>query len=405
MDYIKLIEIEKNKNKILYQYEISDNLKRYFTRYDFFIEYPENIENVPDGVAAIPFVCNVLPIIWLTNSHLIINELDNNFLECISKIKQGYVDMYPDANFLGNIFVKNAIDYSYTPSEKCSVFFSGGLDSYATLISHLDEKPILVSIWGSDVEVSNIDGWKKVEKLLNETSKKYDLNKCIIRSSFREFDLEGRLENTFKSFLNDGWWHGVKHGIGLIGHVAPYAWLHRIKYQYIASSNCPSDGKVTCASHPSIDNQVRFCSCQVVHDGFEMSRQDKIKHIIKYSHQTNDYLQLRVCWKSKKGNNCCNCEKCFRTIMGFFVEGEDPKKYGFEYTSDIFSKIKYFTLVDGDLNIRQWIHIQRAALKNKHKLKQTKYYYQIKWFFKIDITHPKRNIYNLLYKLKHIILR
>ena len=34
----------------------------------------------------------------------------------------------------------------------------------------------------------------------------------------------------------------------------------------------------------------------------------------------------------KGGSNCCNCEKCWRTISGIYVEGFNPHKFGFEYS-------------------------------------------------------------------------
>ena len=38
-----------------------------------------------------------------------------------------------------------------------------------------------------------------------------------------------------------------------------------------------------------------------------------------------------MCWESSGGSNCCNCEKCWRTILGVYAEGFDPREFGFEY--------------------------------------------------------------------------
>ena len=32
---------------------------------------------------------------------------------------------------------------------------------------------------------------------------------------------------------------------------------------------------------------------------------------------------------SQEGDNCCMCEKCYRTMAGLWAEGENPENYGF----------------------------------------------------------------------------
>ena len=92
---------------------------------------------------------------------------------------------------------------------------------------------------------------------------------------------ESKLTKLVEKYANDDWWHGFQHGIGLIGHAAPLAYLFNIDNLYIASSYTIKDkGKVTCASDPTIDNYVKFSDCHVIHDGYEYGRQEKnCKHM------------------------------------------------------------------------------------------------------------------------------
>lgn len=71
----------------------------------------------------------------------------------------------------------------------------------------------------------------------------------------------------------------------------------------------------------------------MVHDGYEFNRQMKVHNIIFFSKSTRKKISLRVCWESEGGSNCCHCEKCFRTILAVYAEGENPNDYGFEYSS------------------------------------------------------------------------
>ena len=91
---IKIIDIQKKENKIIYDYDVDGDVGNYLIREKkFYIEYDENIEKVPDSILVIPFLCNILPIVWITNSTLIVDKIDKNFYESIDKFKKGYIDM------------------------------------------------------------------------------------------------------------------------------------------------------------------------------------------------------------------------------------------------------------------------------------------------------------------------
>ena len=76
MEIITVENIEIEASKIEVFYEITDGLLQYFDKRQnvFWIEYTENISTIPISIAIVPFVCNVLPIVWLTNSTLILPE-------------------------------------------------------------------------------------------------------------------------------------------------------------------------------------------------------------------------------------------------------------------------------------------------------------------------------------------
>ena len=135
MDKIIVNKVKIDHNKISVDYSVSNTLSKYFNlEEEFFVEFEENIEDVPKGIAVIPFVVNILPIIWLTDSILELRELDEAFYYSINEFKKGYIDMYENVNFKGKVIVKELVDCSYNPTEKCATFFSGGLDSYSTLV-------------------------------------------------------------------------------------------------------------------------------------------------------------------------------------------------------------------------------------------------------------------------------
>ena len=404
MNKLSLNTIIKENNQIRFEYYVSDGIKKYFSNIPFIIKYPDSIENVPDSIAAIPFVCNVLPIIWVTDTELLIAELDKVFYERISGIKQAYQRMYPETKFKGKIVVEKTVENHFENTGKSAMFYSGGLDSAQTLISHLEDKPTLLAIWGSDIRYDNKKGWRLVENVISNTAKQYQLQKAFMHSTFREFDNEALLHNDFSQTLQDGWWHGIKHSLGLLGHIAPYVWKHQINTMYIAASFCIQDGKVRCASDPSIDNQVRFSDCQVVHDGYEYSRQDKMHNLVEFCKKNNRYFQLHVCWQSQEGNNCCMCEKCYRTMAGLWAEGENPDNYGFLKAYIGLDLMRFYIINNANTYSQtlryQWTYIQKRAVENEELLCKKRYYKKFRWVLTANFVHPEQLKLPVLYRIR-----
>lgn len=135
------------------------------------------------------------------------------------------------------------------------------------------------------------------------------------------------------------------------------------KTVYFASSFTAADkGKITCASDPTIDNFVKFAGSCVVHDGYEFSRQDKVHNIVEFSNKNGIKVPLRVCWKSTGGKNCCQCEKCWRTILELIAEGASAENYDLNYN---YKQLKSFHKLFYDKKI--YLNIGKAAFIQKYK--------------------------------------
>lgn len=371
-EFVKVTGVEVNRNKLTINYDTSIGLKKYFSDpYESFsIEYTEDISIVPKGIAVIPFVCNILPMIWFTDAVLELIEIDKTFFESINEFKKGFVAMYPRCTFNGVVKAHNLVDYQYETNGGNAAFFSGGVDAFTTLIAHRYEKPVLMTLRGADIKMDDIEGWNIVYNHLQKTVKDFNLPKPIcVTTNFRTFINEGTLHNLVFPTAGDGWWHGFQSGIGLIGHAAPLAYIRHFDWIYIASTFDLSQKNVTCSSHYTIDNHIRFASSRVLHDQVEHSRQGKIKIITDYCKSYGKYIDLRVCWISRGGRNCCHCEKCLRTMYGIFAEGELPIKYGFDYTEEDIKNSKNIivnTMYDAlQEDQYSWILIKNAFIESQ----------------------------------------
>lgn len=362
---ITRIEIENNLLKVYYK--VDEELRPYFSfeKEYFLAEYSVSIEEVPESIAVIPFITNVLPIIWITDSLLEVPELDQTFYHSIPNFKQGYIDMSPMLSFKGEIKVEKLIDNTYQATGGNAAFFSGGVDAFTTLIAHIEEKPTLITLFGSDVKLNDTIGIQNVYNHVEKTVNDFQLPPAqYIKTNFRSFINESKLSELVKA-SKDGWWHGYQHGIGIIGHAAPIAYLFKFHTIYIASTFTVRD-KVICASDPTIDSKVQFGNSFVFHDQYEHNRQEKLQIITHYCNINHQKVEPHVCWISSGGKNCCKCEKCIRTIYGLLAEGVSPKDYGFNYTPRQFRMMPIIMIVNL-MNAPQQIRILWEDIQNRFK--------------------------------------
>lgn len=338
MDKDKIIYIEApsfDRGCWRTSFHVPDRVRNYFIEESIWFECRE-VGKVPPSIAVVPAVSMLLPFAWIFNLTISVGQLDESFCESIQGIKRGYREMLPKLALGGGLQVEEMV------SDDCGIgvgsplaLFSGGVDAWCTLVRHLDERPRLVTVWGSDIRPDNEEGWAKVRNHSAMVAESLGFNYSQVRSNFKTL-LDQRALNDclMKMGTPYTWWHDVQHGIGLLSLTVPLAYTTGAPLTYIASSFFEGDkGKYTCASDPMIDNMFAagpMCGC---HDGYELTRQDKIETIVDYGRVAGSAVNLRVCFHSQLGDNCCLCEKCGRTILGIYAAGGDPRDFGFSYSS------------------------------------------------------------------------
>lgn len=313
-------------------FEIPNSLQRYFADTSFWFECSDSID-IPDSIAIIPAVANIIPFSWVFKCELVIPTLDESFYRAIPKIKRGYIDMLPNLHLGGSLKVEDIVcNISNSASGKPLLLFSGGVDAWCSLVRHIGEKPHLVSVWGSDISTGNVAGWGVVNEYSKAVASSLGLLYSHVKSNLREM-INYRALDDSKEMMTAGyrWWHDLQHGIGLLSLTAPLSYATDAPIAYIASSNTAKDkGRYVCASDPTIDNNYSVGLLHAIHDGYELTRQDKVDAIVNYAQENNISFQLRVCYHVESGGNCCQCEKCARTILEIIAAGGQPTRFGFD---------------------------------------------------------------------------
>lgn len=183
-------------------------------------------------------------------------------------------------------------------------FFTGGVDSFYTFLKHRDEITDLVFVHGYDVDLDDLARREQVRAMGRALEQA-----CGVR--FIELET-----NAIRLFRDFGRWGTHAHGYGLgsaARHLAGY--LRRI---YVPSSFATVE-LMPWASHPETDPLFSDERLDVVHDGCEAGRVDKVRAL------ADDPLalqHLRVCWERVEGAyNCGRCEKCLRTMTSLQALG------------------------------------------------------------------------------------
>lgn len=344
----ELKEIIVEKGRVNYSYSTSKEISKFFSAKPFFAEYDVDITEVPEGILVIPFLSNVLPIAWFAGFDLKVKTLDKVFYDSVNTVKKQFAEYYPEINSKhSDLIVENLEDYSQNNiPPKNAMLFSGGVDAYTTFLKHnSDSNPLdLITFWGADIPLADSKQWEDLKNSI-VFSEVLKLNrKRFITANFREF-----YNFNVDSLLSTlSWWGYIQHGLALTGVVAPLAYLNNYTTLFIASSNPrkPDSQIVKWGSMPEIDNLIAMGSCQIIHDGVEFNRQDKVKFVVDKSSSLIMKPQIRVCYSELRTDGNCNvCEKCLRTIFSIMIAGANPMDFGFkveirvfQYLRDIFVK-------------------------------------------------------------------
>ncbi len=320
--------------KIAYEYAVEQHIQKFFdNNQPYYVKYGVDVSQVPDSIAVIPFLSNIMPIAWFVGFDVHVPEVDKTFYESLTSLKEEFNTYHPDKKFKGSLQAEKLIENTIEGAEKC-LLFSGGLDSFESYTRNYELNPYLISIHGADVEITDTKRWgdfvryNQEEKIVNNDKLFY------IESNLRDF-----YTYQVELLVDIGWWGKIQHGMALLGVIAPLGYHLGIHKIFIGSSNT-EEIDFGWGSSPNIDEKMKWANSEVVHDGYHLRRTDKIDNIVSYSQQNDIQINLRVCYSEQRdGYNCNVCAKCQRTMFGFILSGANPNEYGFNVPDHLYELI------------------------------------------------------------------
>ena len=182
-------------------------------------------------------------------------------------------------------------------------FFSGGVDSFHSTLSHLDEITHLIFVKsGFDIWPPNRELTDKTLAAVKSAADAYNKPLIVVDTDIR--GLSGRFAK----------W-GVRYHGAALATVGQLLSLHLKKV--IIPSSYQRDELAPWGSHPKLDRLYSSSYMEIFHDSVEPKRSDKVQAI------ATDQVameHLKVCWRNPNNEyNCGRCEKCIRTMISLYA--------------------------------------------------------------------------------------
>lgn len=224
-------------------------------------------------------------------------------------------------------------------SEATGVFFTGGVDSFHSLLINRDIVRALIFVEGFDIKLTDTDRLRKTRELMDHVADALNLSVFRIRTNLRShhaFDAQS--------------WGRLTHGEAL-GAVSQLLAPHLGQVLIASSDVAPPHGSTV-----ELDRCWSSGPVAVATGGPGVPRIEKVAAI---AHEPLVHSHLRVCWENRSSDlNCGECEKCVRTQVQFAAAGVLDKLTCFG-PIDLPTRIRNLWAIPPHL-AGQWVDAQRA---------------------------------------------
>ena len=392
MNRISLQRILVDNNTVKYKYSVNDHLKKYFFTDMMFLHYDQDITNVPLSILTIPFVNIMAGLSWLTDAMIFVDEIDESFYNAYKQIKNAYSELH-NKLFFGGILVPSVIKKNrIEENNKCLLLFGGGVDCHTSYLRNKSCIPAVVNIYGwkeSELGESNIDNSDK--RMTECFAHQFGIDSYHVSSNFAsQFNLD-RIDKELCRKLQTTYWYGFLHSMAFLSISVPIMWQQGWSNLMIAASFTKNRTDVHCGSFITTDTEFKFATCgRTIHDGFELSRQQKVLYLVDFQKTINKPYMIQAC--SFNDHNCCICEKCFRTIVELIAEGANPRDFGFMIDGSVtehWKSILYRNIGLWDIKKEShYYELARERMKDNYSNIDDKEF--VDWFLSFDFNKAKR---------------
>ncbi len=324
------------------------DVDRFLTNEPFRVNYDVPIEDVPDGVLAIPVLAQLCPVAWATGADIYVDEVDAAFAHALADVEETLCSMY-DFMDGGTLYARRTIDpgreeehdgVESTSDGESGLLFTGGVDSMCSYVRHREESPTLISVRGWTITPDRADDgdWEQLRSRVSGFADDHGCETAFIESNMLAALDHPMLLAHYKRFVDGAWYSSVGHGLGLLGLCAPVAHARAMTDLYLAATHWEGID-LEWGSRPDIDDYVRWTGTQCHHDSYDLTRQERLDVIADYVRTEDPTLQLQTC-NDRLDGNCGRCEKCYRTAVGLRLAGVEPADHGYDFVDADYHELR-----------------------------------------------------------------
>lgn len=212
----------------------------------------------------------------------------------------GYRSAIPSGGALSAIGRRDA--------QSVALCFSGGVDSFHTLLRRPGNLDLLVAGHGYDIPLADVGRMARFESSIREVAGAMGMRWCVVRSNIREHP----------DFSGVSWERTHGGALAALGHL-----LRDAVGRIVISSSAARRDAYPWGSHWETDPLFGSSRLVVEHFGEGARRAEKLAEIAS---EPLVRRHLRVCWRNDSEEvNCGRCEKCVRTQVVLAACGELPR--------------------------------------------------------------------------------
>lgn len=217
----------------------------------------------------------------------------------------------------------DVIEEPRSPDAGSALCFTGGVDSFHTLLRAPERPDKLVFVHGYDIPLADMRRMTAWEPSLRRVASAVGARPVLIRTNLR----------THPAFAGSNWERTHGGALSAVGHM-----LARDLGALLIASSVPTHYDVHWGSHWQLDELWSSDRLAVVHHGASESRFGKVRAIISEDIVAD---HLRVCWENRApAGNCSHCDKCLNTMILILATGGSSRRFStFDWPADLSARL------------------------------------------------------------------
>ncbi len=319
----------------------------------YWFDIPKKYKDDISNTGNLWLACLIPLAVTLNEPLKICRPVDIKLLENMNKLMLIWKNWYPKLNPI-QIECDKINSPNNTLSLKTAAFFSGGVDSFFTILhnnirsNHEARFGIedLLTVCGFDIPLKNSKAFIRLKEKYEEIAFEFGYN-------FVDF-----ITNIRETRWKVAEWGYLSHGCAL----ASIALTLEKRYENVLiPASYSSPNFFPWGSHPVTDPLFSTSNTKFIHDGHKFNRIEKTKFVAGNEIALNS---MRVCWQSFSDYNCSSCSKCYRTMITLDLLGKLKDCRAFTLNQLNATRIKKIFITD-EHDICFFQEIKAFALKIK----------------------------------------